>query len=400
MTLTRPGRQAEQQPGIAERAHLVALGRYEVHEPMGAETLFLVAGADRHLAVEDDDERVLVDLMVRQALAGGEREQDDPVGVVVGAQDARRMRRHGLGIEVPYLHGRQHTPRGAGGRICKAVAMALGTYGVWTSYRQIGEENAGAAAALAESLGFGTFWLGGSPRLPAVQPLLEGAEQLTVATGIVNIWAYEPADLAAEYAQLAPEYGDRLLVGIGVGHPEATSDYRHPLRAMRAFLDGLDAAAQPLPAEARCLAALRPKMLELAGERSRGAHTYFVGVEHTRAARERLGPDALLATELACVLETDPGSARETARGYARMYLGLSNYTSNLLGFGFTQQDIADGGSDRLIDAIVPHGSAEQIAAVVREHLDAGADHVCLQPVGVSGMPRAEWSALADALAL
>jgi len=275
--------------------------------------------------------------------------------------------------------------------------MDLGTFGVWTAYRGLGEENAGEAAALVAELGFGTFWLGGSPRLPTVRPLLEAADGLTVATGIVNVWAYDPAELAQEYAVLAPEFGDRLLVGIGIGHPEATSDYAHPLRAMRAFLDGIDAAPAPIPADRRALAALGPKMLDLCRERTRGTLTYFVSPEHTRDARERLGPDALLAAELACVVDTEADSARAAARRYAAMYLGLRNYTGNLMRYGFTEDDIADGGSDRLIDRIVPHGTAEAIIAAAREHLDAGADHVCLQPVGVRGIPREQWTALAAA---
>lgn len=278
--------------------------------------------------------------------------------------------------------------------------MDTGRFGVWTTYRAIGEENAGEAAALVQELGFGTFWLGGSPRLPTVRPLLEAADRLTVATGIVNVWQYEPADLAAEYEQLRPDFGDRLLIGIGIGHPEATSDYRHPLRAMRAFLDGLDGASTPLPADARCLAALSPRMLDLARERTLGTHTYFVPVAHTRAAREQLGPDALIATELACVVDPDRDAAREKARTYASFYLGLRNYTGNLLRFGFTEADLAEGGSDRLLDAVVPQGTAEDIGAVAREHLEAGADHVCLQPVGVAGVPRAEWRGLAAALEL
>jgi probable F420-dependent oxidoreductase len=276
--------------------------------------------------------------------------------------------------------------------------MDLGRFGVWTTYHAIGEENAGEAAALVQELGFGTFWLGGSPRLPSVRPLLASTDRLAVGTGIVNVWAYEPEDLAREYAELSPEYADRLLVGIGIGHPEATSDYKHPLAATRSFLDGLDRAPAPLPPDGRCLAALGPKMLDLCRERSRGTLTYFVGVEHTRSARERLGPDALLAAELACVVDTDAESARAAARRYAKLYLGLRNYTSNLLRHGFTESDIADGGSDRLIDAIVPHGTADEIAAVARAHLDAGANHVCVQPVGVPGIPRAEWTALAGAL--
>jgi probable F420-dependent oxidoreductase len=280
---------------------------------------------------------------------------------------------------------------------------ALGTFGVWTTYGAIGEENAGEAAALVADLGFGTFWLGGSPRLPAVRPLLEAADALTVATGIVNVWSYEPGDLAREYAELSPQFGDRLLVGIGIGHPEATSDYTRPLASTRAFLDGIDAASgggARIPPDRRALAALGPKMLDLCRERSRGTLTYFVPPEHTRAARARLGDGPLIATELACVLDTDAESARGAARRYAEMYLGLANYTNNLLRYGFTEQDIAQGGSDRLIDTIVPHGTADEIAAAARAHLEAGADHVCLQPVGVTGIPRAEWTALAAALGL
>lgn len=276
--------------------------------------------------------------------------------------------------------------------------MQLRKIGIWTSYRSLGEENAGEAARLVESLGFGAFWLGGSPKLPAVRPLLEATEHLIVATGIVNVWANGPAQLAAEYAQLEREFPGRLLVGIGIGHPEATGEYARPLPTMRRFLDGLDEAADPLAPEARCLAALGPKMLDLAAARTRGAHPYFTPVEHTRAARRRLGDGALLAPELACAVDPDPDRARAKAREYASLYLQLRNYTANLLDYGFTEKDIANGGSDGLFDAIVPQGSAVKIAAMVREHLSAGADHVCLQPVGVRGVPREEWTALAAEL--
>jgi len=276
--------------------------------------------------------------------------------------------------------------------------MELGTIGVWTTYRAIGEENAGEAARLVEDLGYGTFWLGGSPRLPSVRPLLEATERLVVATGIVNVWAYEPAQLAAEYATLARDFPERLLVGIGIGHPEATSNYSRPLSTMRAFLDGLDRVDPPLPRDRRCLAALAPKMLALAAERSLGAIPYFVPVAHTRAARARLGPEPLLAPEVAFVLDPDTDRARDKARRYARSYLGLSNYVKNLLRFGFDQEDVADGGSDRLIDAVIPHGSAEEIAAAVRTHLDAGANHVALQAVGEPGVPREGWTALAEVM--
>jgi probable F420-dependent oxidoreductase len=276
--------------------------------------------------------------------------------------------------------------------------MDLTKFGIWTTYRAIGEERAGEAARLVEDLGYGTFWLGGSPRLPSVRPLLEATDRLVVATGIVNVWQYEPADLAAEHAALTRDFPGRVLLGIGIGHPEATSDYTRPLTTMRRFFDGLDAADEPVPREERCAAALGPKMLDLAASRSLGTHPYFVSVEHTRFARERLGPEALVAPEVACVVDTDADRARATARKYASLYLGLRNYTSNLLNTGFSEADIADGGSDRLIDAVVPQGDGERIAAVVRAHLDAGADHVCVQAAGVRGVPRREWTELAEVL--
>jgi probable F420-dependent oxidoreductase len=278
--------------------------------------------------------------------------------------------------------------------------MNLGQYGVWTSYRQIGVENASDAARLAQSLGYGTFWLGGSPRLPDVRALLAATDRLVVATGIVNVWQHEPAQLAAEYQQLSGEFPDRLLVGIGIGHPEATSDYSKPLTTMRGFLDGIDGSPAPIPRDRRCLAALAPRMLALCADRTAGAHTYFVPVEHTRDARARLGDSPLLAPELACVLDTDTDTAgaRATARRYAQLYLGLRNYTGNLLRLGFGESDIADGGSDRLIDAVIPHGGADDVAAAARAHLEAGADHVCVQPLGARGVPCEQWTALASAL--
>ncbi len=278
--------------------------------------------------------------------------------------------------------------------------MQLGGFGVWTTHHALGEDNAGAAAALVEELGYTALWLGGSPQLPALRPLLAATERIVVATGILNVWQSDPERVAQDFAELDGEFPGRVLVGIGIGHPEATSRYARPLTAMREFLDGLDAAARPLPAERRCLAALGPRMLDLSAERSLGTHTYFVPVAHTRAARARLGPAALLAPELACVVDPGVESGRARAREYAKLYLGLGNYTRNLLDHGFAEPDIAGGGSDRLIDAVVPHGSAEHVAAVAREHVGAGADHVCLQTAGVAGIPRSEWAALASELGI
>jgi probable F420-dependent oxidoreductase len=276
--------------------------------------------------------------------------------------------------------------------------MGIGKIGVWTSYRPFGIERAGEAAKLAEQLGYSAWWVGGSPHVPDVRPILEATSALTAATGILNVWINDPAESAADDAALRADFPQRFMLGIGIGHPEATSDYRRPLTAMRAFLDGLDASPTPPPADGRCLAALGPKMLDLAAERAVGTHTYFVPVEHTRLARERLGSGRLVAPEVACVVDTDPVRGKAVAREYAKLYLGLSNYTRNLIKLGFSEGDVADGGSDRLIDAVIPQGSAGQIAEVVRAHLDAGADHVCLQPLGEEGIPRRSWTALAEAL--
>jgi probable F420-dependent oxidoreductase len=276
--------------------------------------------------------------------------------------------------------------------------VELGRIGIWSSYGPFGIERAGEAAKLAEQLGYSAWWVGGSPHVPNVRPVLEATSSLVAATGILNVWINDPAETAAADAALRADFPGRFMLGIGIGHPEATSDYRRPLTAMSAFLDGLDASPAPPPLEERCLAALGPKMLDLAAERTAGAHPYFVPVEHTRFARDRLGSGKLVASELACVVDTDPARAKAVARDYAKLYLGLRNYTQNLARYGFSEADIANGGSDRLIDAIIPQGSAEQIAEVVRAHFEAGADHVCLQPLGEEGIPRASWTALSKVL--
>ncbi|HVX31497.1 MAG TPA: TIGR03620 family F420-dependent LLM class oxidoreductase [Solirubrobacterales bacterium] len=277
--------------------------------------------------------------------------------------------------------------------------MDFGAFGAWTSFRRIGEENAAAAARAVEEAGLGTIWIGGSPRLAAMRPLLEASEDLVVGTSIVNIWGYDPADLVAEYAALEADFPGRTCVGIGVGHPEATSDYRRPLTNLEAFLDGIDGAAEPIPVERRIIAALGPRMLAMSKERSLGTIPYFTSVVHTRFCRETVGPDALVVPEIACVLDEDVERARATARDYAKTYLGLSNYTNALLRHGFDQADLEGGGSDRLIDHVIPHGTAADVAAAARAHVEAGADHVALQTIGAEGVPAAEWRALAAALA-
>ena len=271
--------------------------------------------------------------------------------------------------------------------------MELGRIGIWLSRNR---SDPGVAPEI-EALGYGALWIGGSPSVEQIRPWLEATRAMPVATGILNIWRHDPAEVAAGFAAVERDHPGRFLLGVGVGHPESTSDYTRPRTAMRRFLDGLDAAGTPVPRERRVLAALGPKMLDLAAERSLGTHPYFTVPEHTRFARERVG-NALVAPELAVVVEPDDEEARRLAREYAASYLRLTNYTDNLRRFGWTERDIADGGSDGLIDAVIPHGTPERIAEAVRAHLDAGADHVCLQPLGHGGGPVEDLRALAEQL--
>jgi probable F420-dependent oxidoreductase len=265
--------------------------------------------------------------------------------------------------------------------------MRLGEIGIWRP-RRLGHDDLGDL----EALGYSAFWVGGSPSTADVRPYLQATSTMTVASGILNVWQHEPADVAAGFAEIERDFPGRFLLGVGIGHPEATSDYTRPLGTMRAFFDGLDG----VPADRRIGAALGPKMLELAAGRSLGAHTYFVPREHTRLARAALGPDKVIAVEVAVVVEEDPETARGIAREYAGSYLALANYAGNLRRLGYADEDLADGGSDRLIDAVIPHGRPGEIAEAVRAHLEAGADHVCLQPLGPHRS--ADYRALAGAL--
>lgn len=278
--------------------------------------------------------------------------------------------------------------------------MDFGEWGVWSSFIQFDEDAAGEAAAAAEAIGFTTFWLGHSPRLAQTRLLLEGSKRQVVGTSIVNLWTNDPTDLAREFHELEADFPGRVCVGVGVGHPERTSDYKRPLASLEAFLDKVDGTPEPIPRDRRIVAALGPRMLAASGRLATGTIPYFTGVEHTRAARIAIGPDALLIPELACVIDEDVERARAKARRYAKPYLQMSNYTNALLRHGFTAADVEDGGSDRLIDHVIPHGAAAEIAAVALEHRKAGADQVCFQMIGVDGIPVAEWQALADALRL
>jgi probable F420-dependent oxidoreductase len=290
--------------------------------------------------------------------------------------------------------------------------MNLTGIGIWSSALLGNPDDAAVADAAAEieALGYTALWIpegAGGAIFERSEQVLAATKRVPVATGILNVWAHEPAEAAAGHARLTAAHPGRFLLGLGISHAvivdrDEPGRYRKPLTTMRNYLDGLDAAEAPVPREERILAALGPKMLELARERSLGSHPYFTHADHTGAAREVLGPDALLAPEVAVVPETDEERARAIARDYIQLYLGLPNYTNNLLRHGFTDDDLRDGGSDRLVDAVVPWGDPGRIAAALRAHLDAGADHVCIQ-VLTSGsryrdLPRQEWRELAPAL--
>ena len=251
----------------------------------------------------------------------------------------------------------------------------LGAVGVW---RGVNDLDA-AMAETIEQLGFGTIWQGGSPGsdLRTAEELLDATESLHLATGIVNIWNSDPAELADSYHRIEARYPGRLLLGIGSGHREATPHRVRPLDAMASYLDALD--ERGVPQQARVLSALGPRMLELAAARSAGTHPYLTVPSHSQVARTILGPNALVAPEQTVVFDTDPDSARRTARNFLRRYLKLANYRTTMLRCGFSATDVAGEGSDNLVDRVVAHGDAAVLAAAVRAHIEAGADHVCVQ---------------------
>ena len=284
----------------------------------------------------------------------------------------------------------------------------LGAVGIWSGVLRRGDPGEAAdAAAELEELGFGALWIpggAGGDVLGDSRRLLAASERAVVATGILNIWMHDPQEVADGHAALTRDHPGRFLLGLGVSHAPAVErsnqEYRKPYTKMVEYLDELGAASPPVPAGEEVLAALGPRMLRLAAERTAGAHPYFVPPEHTAIARETIGDGPLLATEQMVVLDTDPSSARAIARQHVARYLDLPNYTNNLRGLGFTDADLAPPGTDRLVDAIVAWGDAGAIADRVRAHHDAGADHVCVQVLlaDPAAFPRAEWRALAPAL--
>ncbi|RMI31969.1 LLM class F420-dependent oxidoreductase [Nocardia stercoris] len=269
----------------------------------------------------------------------------------------------------------------------------LGKFGLWTGWAAFGP----AQARDLETLGYGSVWLGGSPpaELPTVAELLAATETLRVGTSVVNIWASPAKRVAESYHALEARFPGRFLLGVGAGHREHTSTYRKPYDALVEYLDELDEAG--VPRERRALAALGPRVLRLAGERTAGALPYLTTPEHTRQARAILGPDALLIPEQKIVLDTDPVRARRTARPRVEFYLQLTNYTASLRRLGFTDEELAFPGTDAAIDRLVRHGDADQVADALYEHLAAGANEVAVQVADAD--PIAALRALAPALA-
>ena len=253
------------------------------------------------------------------------------------------------------------------------VKPNLGTFG------SFGRGVTPQQAADIEALGYGAVWVGGSPpaELDWVEPLLAATTTLQVATGIVNIWTAAAGPVAESFHRIEAAHPGRFLLGIGVGHPEAQQEYVKPIDALTDYLDKLDEYG--VPRGRRVVAALGPKVLRLAAARSAGAHPYLTTPEHTARARELIGPEALLAPEHKVVLTTDADAAREVGRRALDIYLNLANYLNSWKRLGFSDQDVAKPGSDRLVDAVVAYGTVDAIAARLKEHLDAGADHVPVQ---------------------
>jgi probable F420-dependent oxidoreductase len=301
----------------------------------------------------------------------------------------------------------------SGEGICQVTASddayTLGSVGVWSMGLRVNPDPGAIAAAAdeLEALGYGSLFIpgrAGGDVLAAATSVLERTHSIAVATGVLNIWVHDADEVAARSAEIERTHPGRFWLGLGVSHAalvdrRAPGRYTRPLSAMRHYLDALDAAERPV-ATRRMLAALGPKMLALAAERTAGAHPYLVPVSHTRLARQILGPLRLLAPEQPVLLETDPGRARARARRYLEPYLSrFPNYANNLKRLGFGSQELQHQ-SDRLIDAVVAWGDEEAIASRVREHHEAGADHVCIQVITETPaeLPLESWRRLAPAL--
>ncbi|NMO57693.1 TIGR03620 family F420-dependent LLM class oxidoreductase [Actinoplanes sp. TBRC 11911] len=281
--------------------------------------------------------------------------------------------------------------------------MDLGPTGLWSVELRTADPAAITdAAAELDELGWGTLWipgLGGGDILGDSERLLRATRTVTVAVGVASIWRHHATDVAAGHARLRDVYGRRHLFGLGVSDAAAAHNAGHPYRPvadMAAYLDRLDHAPDPLPAAERVMAALGPRMTELAGHRTTGVHPFMVTPEYSAMARAQLGDGPLIAPYQAVVLERDPGKARAAARSFLGAFVRMGHYARSLLRQGFAAEDLAAGGSDRLIDSIVAWGDVEAVGARVDAHHQAGADHVSLHVIGAgSGMPLRQWRELA-----
>jgi probable F420-dependent oxidoreductase len=254
----------------------------------------------------------------------------------------------------------------------------LGTYGAF-GHHSMWQQLTPEQLREIEGLGYGAIWAGGSPaaELSWVDPILDATNTLQLATGIVNIWTADAGPVSESFHRIEAAFPGRFLLGIGVGHPEAGHEYKKPYDALTDYLDKLDEYG--VPKNRRVVAALGPQVLKLSARRSAGAHPYLTTPEHSAQARELMGPDAFLAPEHKVVLTTDAEKARAVGRKALEIYLNLTNYLNSWKRLGFTDEDVAKPGSDRLVDAVVAYGTTDAIAARLKEHLDAGADHVAVQ---------------------
>lgn len=287
-------------------------------------------------------------------------------------------------------------------------ALTGKTIGLWTSsglWTAASDEMTDAAAEL-DDLGYTALWLGSSDgNLQPHESLLAATTRLVVVSGIINVWTDPPALVAESYQRVNAAHPDRIVIGLGSSHAPLVKaeEYRQPATRLRRYLDDLDALDPAVPAGRRVLAALGPKTLAMAAERSAGAHPYLTTPEHTAGARQIMGPSALLAPEQKVILETDPATARGIGRATLGPYLQLPNYTNSFLRMGFSGDDLEDGGSDRLVDGLIAWGDPDAVLKRVFEHHAAGADHVCIQVLTASDrhsgrLPRQEWRALAAAI--
>jgi probable F420-dependent oxidoreductase len=271
--------------------------------------------------------------------------------------------------------------------------------GVWSGTDSLSAADAAAFAKRVEGWGYGALWIPeaiGREVFSAAAWLLANTRNLTVASGIANIYARDPVSSASAQKGLNEQSGGRFVLGLGVSHLPFVQDlrkheYGKPVATMRAYLQGMaNAPYKSVPPAERprtVLAALGPKMLELSAELADGAHPYNVPPEHTRQAREILGAGKLLCVEQGAILETNPAQARARAREFLTLYMGLPNYVNNWKRLGFSDEDCAGGGSDRLIDAVIAWGDERAIRTRIEEHWQAGADHVCVQAIGAGGLP-------------